>query len=124
MRSPTSPTETLTDSNPLHGAGRPAALASDLSASFAVIAEQLQNTSRAISATQGPPAAADHLARLDAIEKAQERLAMEVASLRGMLAGKSRPHTGNELPDAAAAASSLADLESRFADALAAQKLE
>jgi len=123
------------------GGGRPgpplASWAAELSASFAIIAEQLQNASRAI-ATHAPPTssgagAADHMAvftaRLDAIEQAQERLAVELAALRSLHAGKSRAPAPNELlPDAALASGtttvSLTDLERRLTDVLAAQKLE
>ncbi|KAH9023318.1 hypothetical protein EDB84DRAFT_1440999 [Lactarius hengduanensis] len=147
LRSPASSTETFTDTNVnglLHlatdrnSSARPgpplASWAGELSASFAIIAEQLQNASRTI-ATHAPPTSSmaggptDHLvARLDAIEQAQERLAVELAALRSLHAGKSREQL---LPDAASSASSgtstassLADLERRLADALAVQKLE
>ncbi|KAH8988418.1 hypothetical protein EDB92DRAFT_1948085 [Lactarius akahatsu] len=152
LRSPASSTETFTDTNVnglLHlatdgsSSARPgpplASWAGELSASFAIIAEQLQNASRTIS-THAPPISsvaggpADHLvARLDAIELAQERLAVELAALRSLHAGKSRAPAPNEqfLPDAASSASSgtstassLADLERRLADALVVQKLE
>ncbi|KAI9448620.1 hypothetical protein BJY52DRAFT_1193279 [Lactarius psammicola] len=155
LRSPASSTETFTDVNVsglLHlatgggggGSGRPgpplASWAAELSASFGIIAEQLQHASRAIAThplptTPGAAGAADHLAvltaRLDAIEQAQERLAVELAALRSLHAGKSRAPAPNEfLPDAALSASSgttaasLADLERRLADMLAAQKLD
>ncbi|KAH9052716.1 hypothetical protein EDB87DRAFT_1780605 [Lactarius vividus] len=165
LRSPASSTETFTDTNVnglLHpatdGSARPgppqASWAGELSASFAIIAEQLQSASRTIIATHAQPtpsvaavaaaaaaaaataAPADHLvARLDAIERAQERLAVELAALRSLHAGKSRapaPAPNEQLlPDAASSASSgtstassLADLERRLADALAVQKLD
>ncbi|KAH9175712.1 hypothetical protein EDB89DRAFT_1847275 [Lactarius sanguifluus] len=150
LRSPASSTETFTDVNVnglLHlatdgsGSARPgpplATWAGELSASFAIIAEQLQNASRTI-ATHAPPTSsvaggpADHLvARLDAIEQAQERLAVELAALRSLHAGKSRALPNEQfLPDAVSSssgpstASSLADLERRLADVLAVQKLE
>ncbi|KAH9067962.1 hypothetical protein EDB83DRAFT_2519046 [Lactarius deliciosus] len=150
LRSPASSTETFTDVNVngLHlatdgsGSTRPgpplASWAGELSASFAIIAEQLQNASRTIATHASPISSsvaggsADHLvARLDAIEQAQERLAVELAALRSLHAGKSRAPPNELLPAAASSASSgtsttssLADLERRLADVLAVQKLE
>ena len=134
FRSPASSTETFTDANnpsglvylaigsgtPRTGPPSPDGWAAELSGSFAIIASQLQNASRAIAAA---PSMDHHhqvlTARLDAIEQAQERLAVELAGLRSLHAGKSRE---NELP---ASSGSLAhDLERRLSDALATQKLE
>ena len=95
----------------------------ELTGSFAAIAEQLQNASRTIAAVPASPAAADHqslTARLDAIEQAQERLAVELAGLRSLHAGKSR----DEIRPEASSNTSSADLERRLTDAVAAQKLE
>jgi hypothetical protein len=134
LRSPASSTETFTDAakpsgllHPTIGGGGgsasrppPDSWAAELSGSFAIIASQLQNASRTIAAA---PAAAHHhdhhlAARLDAIEQAQERLAVELAALRSLHAGKSR----DEIP--ASSGGSLPDIERRLTEALAAQKLE
>lgn len=147
LRSPASSTETFTDANVsglLHlaingGSARPgggpplASWAAELSASFAIIAEQLQSASRAIATHAAPNAPGAALtARLDAIEQAQERLAVELAALRSLHAGKSR---AADMPSSESlsygvttttttATASLADLERRIADTLAVQKLE
>ncbi|KAI9431168.1 hypothetical protein H4582DRAFT_2085442 [Lactarius indigo] len=117
--------------------GRPgpplASWAAELSASFAIIAEQLQNASRTM-ATAGAGASTDLLPRLDAVEQAQERLAVELAALRSLHAGKSRALAPNEsliVPDVVSSSVSsadlerrLADLERRLADTLNSQRLE
>ena len=136
-RSPASSTETFTDVNtngllhlaPGDGSGHRAPTSdscpAELSTSFASIADQLQNASRALASHS----AANHLAalaaRIDTIERAQERLAGELAVLRDLHVDKSCAL----LHDAAVASpaypkSTTADLERRLADMLAAQKLE
>ena len=141
LRSPASSTETFTNNNSLlhlaidnrgSASSRPGPPPpADLSNTLAIIAEQLQHASRTIAAAHAslPRPGADanqqhHLAaRLDELEQAQERLAVELAGLRSLHAGKSRDEL---LPSAAAAAggSSLAELESRLAEVQAAHKLE
>ena len=140
LRSPASSTETFTNNNSLlhlaidnrgGASSRPGPPPpADLSNTLAIIAEQLQHASRTIAAAHAslpPPGGADanqqqhHLAaRLDELEQAQERLAVELAGLRSLHAGKSR----DELPSAAAGGGSLAELESRLAEVQAAHKLE
>jgi hypothetical protein len=126
-RSPASSTETYVQPNTSGGRGGPPPdlCPAELSASFTSIADQLQNASR----TLATHAAADQLAalraRVDAIERAQERLAGELAALHSQHARDSCA----SLPEAARASSScsrtpMADLERRLTDVLQAQKLE
>ena len=126
-RSPASSRETYMDTNTSGGRGGPPSdlWHAELSASFASIAEQLQNASRMLAAHVAADQLAALTARVDAIEQAQERLAGELAALRSLHGGESC----TLLPDAAVASSSYsrsttADLERRLTDMLAAQKLE
>ena len=126
-RSPASSTETYTDTNTSGGRGGPPSdlWPAELSASFVNNAEQLHNASRALNAHPAADQLGALTARVAAIERAQERLAGELAALRSLHAGESC----TLLPNAAVASSSdsrstTAELERRFADMLAAQKLE
>jgi len=134
LRSPASSTETFTDAGLLHLAigsasdssrpqQPPPPWAAELSGSFAIIAEQLQNASRTIAAASSAPptaAVAELTVRLDALEQAQERLAVELAALRNLHAGKSREDDDGD----ASGSLVVAHLERRLADALAVQKLD
>jgi hypothetical protein len=127
-RSPASSTETYTDPNTSGGRGGPPPdlWPAELSASFASIADQLQKASRTLAAHAAADQQEALRVRVDAVERAQERLAGELAALRNLHGGES---CAAVLPNTAVASSSYsrsttANLERRLADMLAAQKLE
>lgn len=127
-RSPASSTETYTDPNTSGGRGGPPPdlWPAELSASFASIADQLQKASRTLAAHAAADQQEALRVRVDAVERAQERLAGELAALRNLHGGES---CAAVLPNTAVASSSYsrsttANLERRLADMLAAQKLD
>lgn len=126
-RSPASSTETYTDTNTSGGRGGPPSdlWPAELSASFVSIAEQLNNASRALATHAATDQLAALTARVAAIEQAQERLAGELTALRSLHTSESCTLIPNAaVPSSSNSRSTTDELERRFADMLAAQKLE
>ncbi|KAI0262818.1 hypothetical protein BC834DRAFT_376215 [Gloeopeniophorella convolvens] len=154
ISSPASSTDTISDAHGLnHVASKDLSTprdvsaqpqwASQLSASFSAIADQLQLASRALShASLVPPSPspstlgvasdlATLAARLDTIEQTQDSLAIELARLRALQAGKGPANEitveGLGASDGQTASPSgvtVEDLDKRIADALAVMKLD